>query len=100
MDGDGKMFSLGFMLLERDGDRLNILLRATEINRNGAPEPAHSVSATPQDIWNTEITYTKATRYGEFLVRTGYERIDDDATGKNDTNFDVELQWRVDFGFR
>jgi hypothetical protein len=100
MDGDGKMFSLGFMLLERDGDRLNILLRATEINRNGAPEPAHSVSATPQDIWNAEITYTKATRYGEFLVRTGYERIDDDATGKNDTNFDVELQWRVDFGFR
>ncbi len=100
MDGDGKMFSLGLLLVEPDGDNWDILLRAVEINRNGDPEPAHSISATPQDIWNAEISRTTDTRFGQFRLRAGYQWRDDDATGDSDTDFDVELQWQFDFGFR
>ncbi len=99
MDGDGKMFSLGLLLVEPDGDNWDILLRAVEINRNGNPEPAHSISATPQDIFNAELSRKIDTRLGQFTLRLGYQWLDDDATGEDEDDFDVELQWQVDFGF-
>jgi hypothetical protein len=74
-------------------------LRAVEINRNGDPEPAHSISPTPQDIWNAEISRSTDTRFGQFRLRAGYQWRDDDASGDSDTDFDVELQWQFDFGF-
>jgi hypothetical protein len=103
MDNDGRMYSLGTLIVEPDGDSWDVLVRYVEINRknrSAAPDSRHTVSATPQDVWNVELSHSRETRFGDFRLRLAYTNTDDEASGKTESDFDLGLEWSLRFGRR
>jgi hypothetical protein len=61
MDGDGLSFSLGSTLVQSAGHTWNLSLRHMEINRSGSPDSRHTLSATPQELTDIQISYERHT---------------------------------------
>jgi len=93
MDGDGRSFSLGSTLIETSGHSWNFLARYMEINRVGEPEARHSISATPQDLTDIQLTHDRWTRFGRFYLGLGYSHLDDAATGSTSDDVSAFLGW-------
>ncbi|MBV6422325.1 MAG: hypothetical protein NAOJABEB_00103 [Steroidobacteraceae bacterium] len=93
MDSDGRMYSLGVLLVRPAGDALSVLVRKTELNRGGAmPEPAHTLSATPNEVRNVEVQYNRAFARGELRLGLGYSDFDTEPVeGADLTGF---IEWR------
>ena len=95
VDGDGLSYSLGSTLVQSAGHSWNILLRYMEINRAGAPDPRHSISATPQDLADIQLTHYRDTPIGRFGLGLGYSRLDDSATGSSNNEAAAFIQWSI-----
>ena len=95
MDGDGLSYSLGSTLVQSAGHSWNILLRYMEINRVGAPNPRHSISATPQELTDILLTHTRETAIGRFDFGLGFSQLDDITTNTSSDDVTAYLQWRT-----
>ena len=93
IDGDGLSYSLGSTLVQSSGHNWNVLLRYMEINRIGKPDPSHSLSATPQDIADIQISHDRITDFGTFKLGLGYSRLDDEATNEVSNETSAFIQW-------
>src|SRR5690606_26725691 len=72
MDNDGRMYSLGALLVRPAGDSLRLLLRKAELNRGGAePDTAHTVSAAPNELKQVELQYNRPFARGELRLGLG-----------------------------
>lgn len=89
MDNDGRMVSLGVLLVRPSGETWSLLARKAELNRDGGIDPAHTVSATAGEVKNVELGYNRGLRFGELRVGLGYD--DDRLRGSNWRGF---LEWR------
>ena len=92
-DGDGLSYSLGSTLVQSSGHSWNVLLRYMEINRVGSPDPRHSLSATPQDIADIQISHDRITAFGTFKLGLGYGRLDDAVTDEVSNETSAFIQW-------
>jgi len=93
MDGDGLSYSLGSTLVQSSGHSWNVLLRYMEINRFGSPDPRHTLSATPQEIADIQISHDRITAFGTFKLGLGYSRLDDEVTAATSNEASAFVQW-------
>ena len=92
-DGDSLSYSLGSTLVQSAGHTWNVSLRYMEINRAGSPNERHTLSPTPQEIADVQISHSRETRFGRFDLGLGYASIDDELTGVSDKQTSVFLRW-------
>jgi hypothetical protein len=93
MDGDGLSYSLGSTLVQSGGYGWNVLIRYMEINRVGAPNPRHTISATPQELVDVQLTHNRETSIGRFDIGLGYSRLDDSASSTSSNEVSGFIQW-------
>jgi hypothetical protein len=92
-DGDTLSYSLGSTLVQSSGHVWNLSLRFMEINRVGAPDSRHTLSPTPQDLTDIQLSHERDTRFGRFVGGIGYSRIQSLATGTADSDVTAFIQW-------
>jgi hypothetical protein len=93
IDGDGRSYSFGSTLVQSAGHTWNIVLRIMEINIEGDPDPRHTLSPTPQDRMDFQISHDRMTRYGALYFGLGYSLIDDGVTGTDSSDFTGFVRW-------
>ena len=93
IDGDGRSYSVGSTLVQAAGHTWNVALRYMQINREGSPDPRHSLSATPQDRADVQVTHERLTRFGRFHLGVGYSHVDDEASGTDSPDFTGFIRW-------
>jgi hypothetical protein len=93
IDADGRSYSLGSTLVQSAGHNWNFSLRYMQINQEGNLDPNHSLSPTPQDRADVQISHERLTRFGRFHIGVAYTRIDDDASGIDSSDFAGFVRW-------
>jgi hypothetical protein len=92
-DGDSLSYSLGSTLVQSAGHTWNVTLRYMEINRAGRPNGRHTLTQTPQELIDAQLSHERETKYGRFYLGVGYQSLDDEATGVSDSDFTAFLRW-------
>jgi hypothetical protein len=92
-DGDGLTYSAGSTWVESEGHTWNVTLRHMELNRAGAPNAGHTLTATPQELADVQLTHGRMTRLGRWQVGVGVSRLDDEASGESSTDLAGFVQW-------
>ncbi|HLU07882.1 MAG TPA: capsule assembly Wzi family protein [Woeseiaceae bacterium] len=95
MDGDGLSYSLGSTLVQPGGHSWNLSLRYIEINRAGMPAARHTLSATPQELTDVQLTHDRATGFGRFHVGLGLSRLDDEVSGGSSEDIVAFVGWKL-----
>jgi hypothetical protein len=95
LDGDGLSFSLGSTLVQSAGHTWNLSLRHMEINRKGLPDPRHTLSTTPQELTDIQLSYDRLTDYGRLYLGVGYSRLDDEVSGVTTSDASGFLRWSL-----
>ena len=94
MDNDATSVSLGSTLLDSEGNAWSFSARQMKINRNGDPDPANSLSPTPQDWFDVQISHERQLRFGRIYLGIAYSDVDDDLNGTNLSEVSGFLRWR------
>jgi hypothetical protein len=84
---------MGSTLVQSAGHSWNISLRYMEINREGAPNPRHTLTPTPQELTDLQISHTRQTVYGQIYAGLGYSQLVDKATDNTDSDVTAFVQW-------
>jgi hypothetical protein len=95
MDGDGLSWSLGSTLVQPDGHSWNVSFRHVEINRAGMPGTSHTLSPTPQELTDLQVTHDRTTGVGRFHIGLGLSRLDDELGGGSSEDVVAFLQWSL-----
>lgn len=93
IDGDGRSYSIGSTLVQSAGHTWNVTLRFMEINRDGVPDSRHTLSATPQDRVDVQLSHERWSNFGRFHIGIGYSYLDENATGKDTSDFTGFIRW-------
>jgi hypothetical protein len=93
IDGDGRSYSVGSTLVQSAGHTWNVSLRYMQINQEGSPDPAHSLSSTPQDRADVQLSHERLTRFGRFNIGIGYIYLDDEASGTDSSDLTGFIRW-------
>ena len=94
MDGDGLSYSIGTTLVQSAGHVWNVSLRRMELNREGSPQPRHTVSPTALDLTDVQVSHERYTSFGRFTIAAGYSEIDDKLNGVSTTDTSFFVQWQ------
>ena len=73
----------------------NLLLRHMEINRKGVPDSRHTLSATPQDLIDIQLSYDSLTAFGRIYAGIGYSQLDDELSGLTTSEASGFLRWSL-----
>jgi hypothetical protein len=92
-DGDSLSYSIGSTLVQSAGHTWNVSLRYMEINRLGPPDLRHSLTPTPQELTDLQISHERHTRFGRFYAGLGYSRLDDEASNTSSSDVTGFIQW-------
>jgi len=95
IDGDGLSYSLGTTLVHSTGHTWNVTVRHMDINRVGAPDARHSVSATPLEWQDVQLTHRRVLDWGVIDAGLGYRRIDADTGGTGSNDVTGFIQWSL-----
>ena len=93
VDGDGRSYSLGSTLVQSGGHTWNVTIRLMEINFEGPPNPRHTLSPTPQDRADIQVSHERTTPYGRFVFALGYEYLDDEVSGADSSDVTGFIHW-------
>jgi hypothetical protein len=93
IDADGRSYSLGSTLVQSAGHTWNISLRFMQINIEGSPDSGHSLSATPQERTDVQLSHERLTRFGRVQIGVGYSFIDDEVSGVDSSDFTGFVRW-------
>ncbi len=92
-DGDTLSYSIGSTLVQTADHSWNVSLRYMEINRQGVPNPRHTLSPTPQERIDIQISYDRSTGLGRFYVGIGYSYLDDESSGTDSSEVTGFIRW-------
>lgn len=93
IDGDGRSYSVGSTLVQPEGHSWNVLLRTMDINRVGSQNSRHSLSATPQEIVDIQISHDRMTAFGIFKLGVGLSRVQDELSATTSNETSAFIQW-------
>lgn len=96
-DDDAEIFSLGLSLSDSENTQWRALLRTGELNGGGAPDPASTLTPTPQDITSFDVYHSRDFLSGVVDVGVGYEHIDDAVSGDSRSDGRVYVKWRSSY---
>jgi hypothetical protein len=81
LDGDGRMTSIAALLVRPSGTVLSVVARSVELNRDGAPDAAHTLSpAGASELDNIEIQVQASRLGGALTLGVGYDSVSRSAT--------------------
>ena len=92
-DGDSLTYSIGSTLVQSAGHTWNATVRYMEINREGTPNPSHTLSPTRQELFDVQLAHSRETSVGRFYAGIAYEKLDDTISGTSTSNVTGFLQW-------
>ena len=92
-DGDTLSYSIGSTLVQSAGHTWNATLRYMEINREGPPSARHTLSPTPQELIDVQITHERETGFGRFYLGIAYSYLDDESSGTNSSEVTGFIRW-------
>jgi len=92
-DGDTLSYSLGSTLVQSAGHSWDFSLRYMKINRFGEPNPLHTLSPTPQELTDVQISHERHTRFGRFHAGIGYSQLDDQLSSISSSDMTGFIQW-------
>jgi hypothetical protein len=92
-DGDSMSYSIGSTLVQSAGHTWNATLRFMEINRLGPPNPRHTLSPTPLEIIDIQVTHDRSSPHGRLYGGIGYRQTKDTSTSETGTDVEVFIQW-------
>ena len=95
IDGDGRSYSVGSTLVDFRGHTWSVSLRYMQINLVGSPDPNHSLSATPQDRADIQLSHVRSTSFGRVHIGIGYSYLDDEATGADNSDITGFIRWSM-----
>jgi hypothetical protein len=93
MDNDSRMYSLAGLLTRPSGDVISVLLRRTEVNRDGSG--SHAISTVPRDLDNVELRYSRVFGFGKVMVGAGLEKRGEDSG--SGSNAHAYISWQQGF---
>ncbi|MDJ0908310.1 MAG: capsule assembly Wzi family protein [Woeseiaceae bacterium] len=96
-DNDARLVSSGLSLVDSDGTAWYALLRAGPLNRADLPDARNSLTPLRQDIVSIDVTHVRPTAFGTVAAGIGYERVDDEASGRTDDDARFFVEWRSGF---
>jgi hypothetical protein len=83
-------------MIDPDATEWRVLLRAGELN-DERTDVRHTLTPTPQDIASIDIAHARSFSFGRLEFGLGYEQIDDLASGEDEGDARVYLQWQSRF---
>ena len=92
-DGDTLSYSIGSTLVQSAGHSWSISLRYMEINRLGAPDLRHTLTPTPQELTDLQVSHERHTTYGRFYAGLGYSRLDDTLSNTSSSDVTGFIRW-------
>ncbi len=92
-DGDSLSYSLASTLVQSAGHTWNVSLRHMEINRIGAPDSRHTLTPTPQELTDLQVSHERHTRFGRFHAGLGYSRLKDELSSTSNSDMTGFIQW-------
>ena len=92
-DGDTLSYSFGSTLVQSAGHLWNVSLRYMEINRKGSPDSRHTLTPTPLELIDLQISHERQTRYGRLHAGIGYSLRDDLASNVSNSDISAFMQW-------
>ena len=95
IDGDGRSYSVGSTLVDSRGHTWSVSLRYMQINLVGSPDPNHSLSATPQDRADIQLSHVRSMSFGRVHVGIGYSYLDDEASGVDASDITGFIRWSM-----
>jgi hypothetical protein len=95
IDGDGRSYSVGSTLVDSRGHTWSVSLRYMQINLVGSPDPNHSLSATPQDRADIQLSHVRSTSFGRVHIGIGYSHLDDEASGVDASDITGFIRWSM-----
>lgn len=96
IDGDGRLLTLGLLLVEAGDGSWDLRLARGEINRSS--RAANSLGALKQDVWYARLTHDRATRFGDLRLGIEHETAEFVSDGDRDRELRVYGEWRYRFG--
>jgi hypothetical protein len=93
-DNDARIFSSGFLSIDRDETRWQATVRYGELNRGGTPDAGNTLTPTEQELFSIDLTHGRSFRYGVVDIGAGFERIDDTVSGASANTKRAYIQWR------
>lgn len=98
MDGDGRMSSAGVLLVDRAGDRWELLVRRVDLNRDAvAAESQHTVAPLAAELTNLEISHTRELGFGRLRLGVGHDDYGLRRDGGDDSQTRGFIQWSKEF---
>jgi hypothetical protein len=92
-DNDTLSYSIGSTLVQSAGHSWNVSLRYMELNRIGEPDSRNSLTPTPQELTDIQISHERHTGFGRFYAGLGYSRLDDEVSGISSSDVTGFIQW-------
>ena len=93
MDGDGLSWSLGSTLASSEGNSWNLSVRHMDINRIGELDRRHSLSATPGERADVQLSHDRQLGIGRVYVGVGYRWINDELSGTSSDDLSAFVRW-------
>jgi hypothetical protein len=93
MDGDGLSWSVGTTLAGAEGNTWNLSIRHMDINRIGDPDPWHTLSATPGERADIQLSHDRMLGIGRIHAGIGYQWLSDDLSGESSNDFQAFVRW-------
>jgi hypothetical protein len=70
-------------------------MQINTVSFNGNPDPNHSLSPTPQDRVDIQLSHVRSTPLGRFHIGAGYSYLDDAETGVDDSEITGFISWSM-----
>ena len=83
----------GSTLVQSAGHTWKATIRYMEINREGAPNPRHTLSPTPKELLDIQVSYLRDTRFGRFYAGIEYTKFDDLVTTTSNSDANGFIRW-------
>ena len=94
LDNDGRMVSLGGLLLAPGSRTWSALVQVANINIDGTEKAPHSVSATHARLFDIEVGHSRPFARGILTLALGYEHFDHPSLDETDDSPRFYAQWQ------
>ncbi|NNF51528.1 MAG: capsule assembly Wzi family protein [Gammaproteobacteria bacterium] len=94
IDNDGRLVSASALLVREAGASWMLAGRWGDLNRGGATETRHSVTAGPARYLDLELSHTRSLPIGLLEAGIGVESLESGQTGERKTDERLFVQWR------
>lgn len=93
-DNDAEIWSLGVLLNDADDHSWALTLSAGDLNREGEPDLANTVTPVKQEYVGASLVHSRSLPVGTLRAGLGFESRDTPSTGATDEDWRLFLEWR------